>query len=274
MKKVSALLLLLVLLPAYIFCVTNEVQLQAYKVDKGEVVNPYIYSTIWDPSENDLSISGSSQIDIAARGANGDGIVAFTWVFYGNVFGVASVSFEVGPMTYTDDEDVSHYLPFTMTFVCGDTMVSHFNVPLNSNSPVSNANFTMRNNNTTYTYRYSDYISSFSATGSSAFAPTTIDQARKSLSWTVNPGNGSHTESQTVGITYNMSSKSIVSIDNNVISSGNSSYPSLCNQWNRSGTAYVKLDINANAEFNVGGTIYTATTGVYRSTITVSFTGV
>ena len=71
-----------------------------------------------------------------------------------------------------------------------------------------------------------------------------------------------------------MSSKSIVSIDNNVISSGNSSYPSLCNQWNRSGTAYVKLDINANAEFNVGGTIYTATTGVYRSTITVSFTGV
>ena len=274
MKKSSVLFLLVFLLPTCIFCITKEVQVQAYKVDIGEVVNPYIFSTIWDPSENDLSVSGSSQVEIAARGASGDGIVAFTWVLYGNLFGNASVSFDISPMTFTDDEEEVHYLPFTMTFVCGNTMISHFTVPYNSASPISNSSFVLRQNNNTYTYQYSDYISSMTATGTANTVPATLSAAKKTLSWTVNPGAETHTGSQSVGITYNLGTKSVVSIGNNVINSGNNNYPSLCNQWNRSGTAYIKVDINANAEYTVGGTVYTAVSGIYRSTVTVTFTGV
>ena len=70
-----------------------------------------------------------------------------------------------------------------------------------------------------------------------------------------------------------MNETSIVSIGNNVISS-KSNYPDLCNQWNRAGSVYIKIDTNANAEFTKSGVVYTAVSGVYTSTITVTCTGV
>ena len=174
-------------------------------------------------------------------------------------------------MTYLDEHDEPHYLPFTLTFVCEETMISHFTVPYNGN-PISNASFTMRENNITYTFKYSDFIKKITpGDGSPINSPATLSAAKASMSWTVNPGEGTHTGSQTITIDYSMSQTSTVNIGNNVISSN---YPDLCNQWNRAGSAYIKIDTNANAEYTQGGVVYTATSGVYSSTITITCEGV
>lgn len=272
MRRVFLFLIMITLVSSSAFCVLTDITINAYKVDRSEGNAAYIFPTVKDPNSNDMSVVQSSAVDISARGASGDGIVAFSWVLYGNVFKSVSLSFEVSPMTYTDDEDNSHYIPFSMTFVCGDTMVSHFTVPYNSNSPVESPSFTIRDNNTTYKFKYSDYITKMATNGGAGSAVASLANARTTLSWEVNPGAGTHTGTQSFDVTYNLSSKSKVLVGDSQISS--SQYPSVCNQWNRSGTAYIKLNIDANAEYNVNNTIYTATSGIYRSTIIVTCTGV
>ena len=272
MRRVFLFLIMITLVSSSAFCVLTDITINAYKVDRSEGKTAYVFPTVKDPNSNDMSVVQSSMIDISARGASGDGIVSFSWVLYGNVFKSVSLSFDVSPLTYIDDEDESHYIPFSMTFVCGDTMVSHFTVPYNSNSPVESSSFTVRDNNTTYKYKYSDYITKMATNGGAGSAVASLANARATLSWEVNPGAGTHTGSQSFEVVYNLSSKSKVSVGNNEISANQ--YPSICNQWNRSGTAYIKLNIDANAEFRVNNTSYTAASGIYRSTIIVTCTGV
>lgn len=272
MKRIIALLIVLSLIPVFVFCETTEVVIEGFKVDTQENSGAYLFPKIWDPNSNDMSVATSSEVDITARSAAGDGILAFTWVLYGNLFGNASVSFSISPLTYVDAQDNANYLPFTLTFVCGNTMISHFTVPYNS-TPISNASFTIRENQTTYTFQYSDFINSITAGENTISSPASLSAAKASLSWDVNPGAGTHTGNQSFSVDYSMNETSIVSIGNNVISS-KSNYPDLCNQWNRAGSVYIKIDTNANAEFTKGGVVYTAVSGVYTSTITVTCTGV
>ena len=272
MKRAFLLIIVLILLPVCLFSETTEVVLEGFKVDTQENSGAYLFPKIWDPNNNDMSVATSSEVDITARSASGDGILAFTWVLYGNYYNNASVTFTVSPLTYVDAQDEAHYLPFTLTFVCGNTMISHFTVPYNS-TPISNTSFTTRSNNTTYTFQYSDFIKKITAPGTTINSPSSLSAAKASMSWTANPGTGTHTGNQTITIDYSMSSKSVVSIGNNVISTA-ADYPSLCNQWNRAGSAYIKIDTNVNAEYTEGGIVYTATSGVYTSTITVTCTGV
>lgn len=272
MKRVYFLLTILAIVSRFAFCVTTDVSINAFKVDRTEGFSSYVYPAIHDPNDIDMSIVQSSQVDISARGASGDGIVAFSWVLYGNVFGAASVSFNIGPMTYVDEDDIVHYIPFSMTFVCGETMISHFSVPYNSNSPIESNSFTIRENNKTYKFKYSDIVTSISTNGGASSVPASLAAARTTLSWDVNPGAGTHTANQSFTVNYNMSSRSIVSVGDSVLSN-QSQYPTVCNQWNRSGTAYIKMNIDANAEFSVNNTRYTASSGIYRSMITVTCTG-
>ena len=272
MRRTLLLFLMLILLPVSVFCERTEVIIEGFKVDNEGTSGAYLFPKTWDPNNNDMSVVSSSEVDITARGASGDGILAFTWVLYGNYYNNASVSFTVGPMTYVDDNDNAHYLPFTLTFACGDTMISHFTVPYNS-TPISNASFTTRSNNITYTYKYSDFIKKITAGATVINAPATLSAAKASMSWTVNPGAGTHTGNQTFTVDYSMSQKSTVSIGNDVINNSNE-YPDLCNQWNRAGSAYITIDTNANAEYTQGGVVYTATSGVYSSTITITCEGV
>ena len=254
------------------FCDTTEVVVEGFKVDTQQNNGTYLFPKIWDPSNNDMSVMTSSEVGINARKASGDGILAFTWVLYGNVYKNATVSFAVGPLTFVDDQNNAHYLPFTMTFVCGNTMISNFTVPYNS-TPISNSSFTVRENQTTYTFKYSDYITKFTVAGTTINSPSTLSSAKASMSWNVDPGADTHTGTQTFSIEYALSSKSTVSIGDTVItSSGN--YPTICNQWNRAGSAYIVINTNANAEFTKNNIVYTAVSGVYVSTITVTCTGV
>ena len=272
MKRILPLLLLLILIPVYVFCDTTSVVIEGFKVDTQGNEGAYLFPKLWDPNSNDMSVVTSSEVDINARGASGDGILAFTWVLYGNYYGNASISLNISPLTCIDEEDNPNYLPFTLTFECGNTMISHFTVPYNS-SPISNASFTTRENQTTYTFKYADFISSISAAGNTISSPASLSLAKASMAWDVNPGAGTHTGNQTFTVQYCMSAKSTVSIGNTVINNS-SNYPKLCNQWNRSGSVYIKIDTNANAEYTKGGVVYTATSGVYTSTITVTCTGV
>ena len=273
MRKIYLFLILIALVSSSAFCITTDITINAYKVDRSEGHAAYFYAKVLDPNSNDMTVVQSSNVDISARGASGDGIVAFTWILYGDIYKAVSVSIDVGPMTYIDGEDVSHYIPFSMTFECGNTMISHFTVPYNSASPIESASFTTRENNKTYKFKYSDYITKMATNGGAGSAVASLANAKATLTWTVNPSTGQHTSNQSFDVTYNMSSKSVVSVNNNVINNANQ-YPSMCNQWNRSGTAYIKLDIDANAEFRVNNTTYTATSGIYRSTVTVTCTGV
>ena len=272
MRRMLLLFLILILLPVSVFCERTEVIIEGFKVDNEGTSGAYLFPKIWDPNNNDMSVVSSSEVDITARGASGDGILAFTWVLYGNYYNNASVSFTIGPMTYVDDNDETHYLPFTLTFACEDTMISHFTVPYNS-TPISNASFTTRSNNITYTYKYSDFIKKITAGATVINSPATLSAAKASMSWTVNPGAGTHTGNQTFSVDYSMSQKSTVSIGNDVINNSND-YPDLCNQWNRAGSAHIKIDTNANAEYTQGGVVYTAASGVYSSTITITCEGV
>ena len=272
MKKLLLFLFITFLLPVYMFCDTTEVVIEGFKGDTQQNNGTYLFPKIWDPSSNDMSIVTSSEISINARGASGDGILAFTWVLYGNIYKNASVSFTVGPMTFVDDQNDAHFLPFTMTFVCGNTMISNFTVPYNS-TPISNNSFTVRENNITYTFRYADYINSITAGGTTISAPSSLSAAKASMSWDVDPEANTHTGTQTFSVEYTLSSKSTVSIGDNIITSSGS-YPTQCNQWNRAGSAYIKINTNAKAEYTTGGVVYTATSGVYTSTITVTCTGV
>ena len=272
MKKTSLLLLITLLLPLYIFCDTTEVVIEGFKGDAQQNSGVYLFPKIWDPSNNDMSVASSSEVDINARGASGDGLLAFTWVLYGNYYNKATVSFEVSPMTFVNEHDEVNYLPFTLTFVCGNTMISHFTVPYNS-TPISNSSFTVRENQTTYTFKYSDFITKITAGENTINSPSSLSAAKASLSWTVNPRAGTHTGNQTFSVEYALSTKSTVSIGNTVITSSGS-YPTLCNQWNRAGSVYIKIDTNANAGYTIGGTVYTAVSGVYTSTIIVRCSGV
>ncbi|MBR6086066.1 MAG: hypothetical protein IKP61_10725 [Spirochaetales bacterium] len=272
MKRLMLLIFILILLPVCLFCETTTVVIEGFKVDTQGNEGAYLFPKLWDSNNNDMSVVVSSEVGITARGASGDGILAFVWVLYGNYYQDASVTFSVSPMTYVDDQDQVNYLPFTLTFVCEDTMVSHFTVPYNG-TPISNSSFTTRNANTTYTFQYSDFIKRITAEGNTINNPASLSSAKASLSWDVNPGAGTHTGDQSFSVLYSLSSKSKVSIGNNVISDSNN-YPNLCNQWNRSGSVYIKINTNANAEYTKGGVVYTAASGVYTSTITVTCTGV
>ena len=272
MKRMFLFFLLLILLPVYMFCERTEVVIEGFKVDNDATSGAYIFPKIWDSNNNDMSVVSSSEVGINARGASGDGILAFTWVLYGNYYKNASVSFSISPMTFVDDHDEAHYLPFTLTFVCEETMISHFTIPYNGN-PISNASFTIRENGNTYTFKYSDFITKITAAGTTINSPASLSAATASMSWTVNPSAGTHTGNQEFSIDYSLSQKSTVSIGNNVITNSNR-YPDLCNQWNRAGSAYIKIDTNANAEYTQGGVVYTAASGVYSSTITITCEGV
>lgn len=272
MKRLLLPFVILVLLPVWLFCESTEAVIEGYKIDTQNNNSVYMFPKLWDPNNNDMSVKTSSEIDITARGASGDGILAFSWVLYGNYYGNASVSFSISPLTFVDEEDNAHYLPFTLTFACGNTMISHFTVPYNG-TPISNNSFTVRENNTTYTFRYSDFINSITAGGTTITSPSSLSAAKASMSWDVNPGAETHTGNQSFSIEYSLSEKSTVSIGNIVISSSGD-YPRLCNQWNRAGSAYIKINTNANAEYTKGGVVYTAVSGVYTSTITVTCTGV
>lgn len=272
MKRLMLLFFVLILLPVCLFCETTTVVIEGFKVDTQGNEGLYLFPKLWDSNNNDMSVVLSSEVAITARSASGDGILAFTWVLYGNCFNDASVTFSVSPMTFIDDEDNVNYLPFTLTFACEDTRVSHFTVPYNS-TPLANASFTIRENQTTYTFQYSDFVKSITAGGNTISNPASLSSAKASLSWDVNPGAGTHTGNQSFSVLYSLSSKSKVSIGNNVINNV-AQYPNLCNQWNRSGSVYVKIDTNANAEYTKGGVVYTAASGVYTSTITVTCTGV
>lgn len=271
MKRVILLFLILILLPVCIFSETAEVVIEGFKADNDATGGEYLFPKIRDSNNKDMSVEPSSEVGINARGASGEGILAFTWVLYGNYYNKASVSFSISPMTFVDDHDDAHYLPFTLTFVCGETMVSHFTVPYNGN-PISNSSFTIRENGNTYTFKYSDFITKITAEGTIINSPASLSAATASLSWVVNPGADTHTGSQTFSIDYSMSQTSKVSIGNNVIDNI-SEYPTLCNQWNRAGSAYIKIDTNANAEYTQGGVVYTAASGVYTSTITITCEG-
>lgn len=272
MKQILVMVFFLLLVPVLVFCATTEVVVEGFKVDTHENSGAYLFPKLWDSKSNDLSVVNSSEVDINARGASGDGILAFTWVLYGNYFNKASVTFTISPLTFVDAEENSNYLPFTLTFVCGETMISHFIIPYNS-TPLSNNSFTNRENNTTYTFQYADYINSITVAGEALSSPSSLSGARTSMTWDVNPGAGTHTGDQTFSIEYSLSEKSTVSIGTNTINN-KANYPKLCNQWNRAGSAYIKIDTNANAEYTKGGVVYTAVSGVYTSTITVTCTGV
>ena len=272
MKKLLLLFSILILLPFCVLSDSTEAVIEGYKVDTQGNNGVYLFPKLWDPGNNDMSVVSSSEIDITARGASGDGILAFTWVLYGNYYNMATVSFEISPLMFIDDEETANYLPFTLTFVCGNTMISHFTVPYNS-TPISNNSFTIRENNTTYTFQYADFINSITAGETTISAPLSLSAAKASLSWDVDPGAETHTGKQTFSIEYSMSSKSIVRIGDAVVSSIGD-FPNVCNQWNRAGSAYIKINTNANAEFTKSGVVYTAASGIYTSTITVTCTGV
>ena len=133
--------------------------------------------------------------------------------------------------------------------------------------------FTIRENNTTYTFKYADYISKITVAGETITPPSSLSAARASMSWDVNPGAETHTGTQSFSVEYSLSEKSIVSIGNNVINSIGS-YPRLCNQWNRTGFVYITIDTNASAQYTKGNVVYTATSGTYTSTITITCSGV
>ena len=99
---------LILLIPFCGFCDTTEVVIEGFKVDTQGNQGAYLFPKLWDPNNNDMSVVTSSEVDINARGASGDGLLAFTWVLYGNYYGKASVSFSISPLTYIDAEENAH----------------------------------------------------------------------------------------------------------------------------------------------------------------------
>jgi hypothetical protein len=261
----SMILLLLVAFPLFAAKTNLLISGIKYGQAEGGGVEALQEVRILDSSSSEIGI-GSVEIPVTARSASEDGIIAFSWVFNGNQFKVATLHFNITPFTctYTDSNEVEQtsYLPFSMHFECSDTKVGNFTIPYrSSDNPLGNNGFKLTIGDKDYVYEYSDSITAMTGISN---GPASIAAATCDLSWDT-----SATGSKDFYVTYNMSLFSAVSKDGTALTSGN--YPDLCNHWNRRGTAYIKLDINADGTYTVGGTTYTIEPGSYVSTVTISF---
>lgn len=279
MMKKNPFIILLVLIAIVSFAVHAdssdvELVLSAIKYDIASGSDAPEQSIAFADSSQ-AAISSEVEIFEIARGASGMGVTAFSWNYYGNIFGAVTLKLEVSPLRKAKAGGGYAYIPFTITFVCNGTNVMGYSIPYYSTIPLRNSNFTKDIQEqvydfwtgwywvtNTYKYEYSDTITTMTGVSGSPLA--SLDLAVRALTFSQN-----QTSSQSVSVTYNMKTKSKVKRNNSSSYLNESSYPSLCNTWSRLGTAYVTLNITNEGTLPSGEPLEY---GRYDSTITVTLT--
>ena len=238
--------------------------ISAYKNENTGVL-PDLSVTIrlLDSSDSEFTEEGKElNIPVDARGSY---YKAFSWVLSGNAFGSLTLTFSFARMSLNGatTNTQTEYIPYTVKMVYGASRVGNSTIQMNT---ASTAQAYVSNSFTGTTYRmfYADSISG------GAVAST--------------DSNGGEFPANNVGnafsviLTYNMSSYTKVQNANaqdrkteyiNKVTQDN--HANVCDYWNRTGTAYVKLLINNDRTWSTNANIK-ARAGQYRANVTVGVT--
>lgn len=273
MKKFILLTAVLCLsVQIYLFASEGYVQVEgasriisAYKNQRtGELPELSMAIRLLDSSDVEFVDNGRDlNLPVDARGSY---YQAFSWVFSGNAFGQVTLTFSFARMTLNgaNTNTQTEYIPYTVKMVYGSSKIGNSTIQMNTASTaqsyVSNS-FT----GTTYKMFYADSISG----GAVASFATSGGES---------PANNGIGNAFNVALVYNMSSYTKVQNSNgqdrkqeyvNKVTQGN--HANVCDYWNRSGTAYVKLLINNDRTWSSNSNIK-AKVGDYRANVTVGVT--
>ena len=278
MKKV-VLIIILILLPAVLFADGDYVlsssmskKITAYKTGvSGTVPALAVSLRLLDESQTEFN-GADSGVDVPAS-YRGNTYAAFSWILAGNVFGPLKLKFSFGQLCISGTPTTvqKDYIPYDVMLVYGVSRVGNSSLQINTTSTASSY-VTNNYSGTTYRFFYADSISGASSAISS------------SPSASVSASTGSAT------VTYNMSTKTRVANSsgsygnddqykteyiNAVSVSGYDTVYSVCDHWNRTGTAYVYLRIENVTDDQAGRVRWKDNTSVildagdYSATITV-----
>lgn len=259
MRRALFLPLVLLLALAPLAADTYDLILTAVKYGaQGGIPDPMFELEILNAANAYIGPSGDAEIPDAARG---EARKAFSWQAAGNVFGACALAFTAGPLVRVADEggqavEGGTAIPFTMTFESSTTKVGNFSITFGG-APREVDDFVVG----PHRFGYSDNLAT--------------DLAKLKIERTVGADHMDNTGEATAAITYNMSTYSTVVkvVNGDPVGSGDPDYPTVCNHWNRAGTAFVKLAIAESG----GSVVYEADSspvadGHYESTVTVEIT--
>lgn len=216
-----------------------------------------------DPTMSEFTSSEILTIPVAYRN-NFYG--AFSWVLSGNTFGTIYLKFRFFPMLLlgTSEIIVGDYIPYEVCLVHSESRVGNSVIKVNTGSTADA--YTLNSfSGTEYRFYYADAVS-----GAESQVSENGTQVTTSMDGTL------------MTVTYNMSTNTIVKNASGqdkkaeYITSVSSytdptthetkSLTPVCDHWNRTGTAFVKLDITQEAAL-VGDDTALITKGKYYSTV-------
>lgn len=279
MKKV-VLIIMLILLPVVLFAdgeyhlsSSMERKITAYKTDvTGTVPALAVSLRLLDASQKDFNGS-DSKVDVPAS-YRGNTYAAFSWILAGNVFGPLNLKFSFGQLSVavTPTNVQKEYIPYDVMLVYGVSRVGNSSLQINH---VSTATSYVTNNyaGTTYRFFYADSISGASSQVSSAEA-TSVSASSGSATVTYNMSTNTKVANSS-GSFGNNDTEYKTAYINSVSVSGYDTVYSVCDHWNRTGTAYVYLRIENVTDDQAGRVRWKDNTSVildagdYSATITV-----
>ena len=246
MRKLKIALVLL-LIPAAILLAdgltvlsTSSSIISAYKTKWiGNMPASSLELRILDYNSSEMESGSDLTMSINTRNQEFE---AFSWVLGGNIYTAVSVTFTFGRMFWESDSTTTEIIPYSVKLEHVSSRIGNTAIPVGQKS---NSVSPFTNDFTQYSFYYADYVSG---------SGVTVDVGT--------------TESEEAVLTYDMSSKTVVkNSSGNEVTYGEN----VCNYWNRTGKATVKLKITSEGYKLNTTTSYSA--GTYYAAIRVEVRG-
>lgn len=277
--KRAALVVIMIVLPVLLFAddgyfLSNSTKkiITAYKTGvSGTLPQMDVSLRLLDASQTEF-VETDYEIDIPSA-SRGDYYEAFSWVLAGNAFGTLKLKFSFAQMSLygTSTNVQTKYIPYEVKLVYGVSRVGNSTLHINT---VSTASSYVTNNfsGTTYRFFYADSVSGAKSDLDSASA---VSVSASTVSSTVTYNMITNTKVANASGSFGNNNQYRTAYINAVSGSGSNSIPAVCDHWNRTGMAYVRLKIENVANDQTGQVRWTddssviLDSGKYYSTVTV-----
>ena len=249
----------------------------AYKATStGSIPHLAVSIRLLDVSQNEFQNNGNKlSIPDTSRGMY---YGAFSWVLAGNAFQNVQVSFSFGPMTLNNEEpsDNTEIIPYSVKLVYGASRIGNSSIQINTTS-TADAYVENSFSGTTYRFKYADSISPSSNISNDLSSATEKTNLGSPIVITYNMYTNTKVYNTEGQDTYREKNKTKyykdlyttnVSVQTQDSQGNTVNVPAVCDYWNRTGTAYVKLNITSDGKI-ASDTSVKLKEGWYYATVVV-----
>jgi len=261
-RTLLSLILVLLALPAIFsgdVLSTDSKDITAYKRLFVLVAPDPDYSIrVLGSAENELNLNEDSEIPESSRQAS---FKTFSWVASGNIWGQITVTLTFAPMYWSGDSSSTMIIPYDVILRHTSSRIGNTTIAVNR-APGSAATL-FSNEYSSESFYYADDVSfEYNGAAVSTRTLTTENNAIEMVD-----AIQISTSPKSITAKYNLSSRSSV-VDTNGNPTTNTY--SVCDYWNRRGSAYIYLRITSDGRSETNNTLFD--NGMYYANVTVQIT--